>query len=110
MNKLSPQKYKEHNENPEKCDLSFAHNMIYGAIDFAEKIGFKPHKVFIVTEHLLDPNLITDEIDKIEFSENGKPFYMSGPNDNVPHIISVLEKNVGRGNYHYMAKPEQFEE
>ncbi len=104
------QRYKEHNNSPEKCDLSYAHNMIYGAIDFAEEIGFKPHKDFTVTEYLLDPDLITDGIDEIEFGNDGKPFYISGPNDNVPQIIRTLENSVGKGNYEFLARSEQFEE
>lgn len=54
-------------EGQQSCDISLAHNIIFGAIDFAEEIGFKPHKDFAVTEYLLDPDLINDGIDEIEF-------------------------------------------
>ncbi len=77
-------------DNPEGiqvCDISLAHNIIYGAIDFAEEHGYKPHKDFSVTKYLLDPDLITDGIDEIEFGRDGKPFYIAGPDDDIANIF-----------------------
>ena len=84
-----------------KCDLAEAHNIIYGAIDYAESIGFKPQKDFRITEFLLDSDLINDGIDEIEFGKNGKPFYFAGPYDNTKQIIGILEKNVGKDNFEF---------
>lgn len=103
-------KFNENSEAPQSCDPIHVHNIIYGAIDYADEIGFKPHKDFDMTEYLLDPDLITYEIDEIEFGNDGKPLYISGPDDNVPYIIRTLEKNVGEGNYHFITKKEQFED
>jgi hypothetical protein len=86
-----------------KCDLNFAHNLIYGAIDFAEDAGFAPNKDFKIMEHLLNPDLIDAGIDELEFGKNGKPLYVAGPYDDVNRIISILEKNVGTGNYEYIS-------
>jgi hypothetical protein len=80
-------------------DLTDAHNIIYGAIDYAEENGFKPQKDFSVTEYLLDEGLIDDGIDEIEFGRNGRPFYFAGPYDNTRQIIKTLEKAVGLGNF-----------
>jgi hypothetical protein len=85
-----------------KCELNFAHNLIYGAIDYAEECGFTPNKDFRLTEHLLNPDLIDDGIDDIEFGRNGKPFYFAGPYDDIKKNIGILEKNVGTGNYDYI--------
>ena len=103
-------KFTVHNVNPESCDLTFAHNLIYGAIDYAEELGFKPHKEFRITEYLLDTDLIDEGIDEIEFGKDGMPLYISGPDDNVNQIISTLDRTAGRGNYHFIAKREQFDE
>jgi len=81
------------------CDVSFIHNLIYGAIDYAEEIGFKPHKDFGLTEYMLDTDLITDGIDEIEFGKNGKPFFIAGPFDNVKRIMAILNQNLGEDNY-----------
>jgi hypothetical protein len=82
-----------------KCDLGEAHNIIFGAIDFAAENGFKPQKDFSITQYILDENLIDDRIDEIEFGRNGRPFYFAGPYDNTMYIIETLEKNVGEGNF-----------
>ncbi len=82
-------------------DITYVHNLIYGAIDFAEELGFRPCKEFAISEFILDPDLITDEIDEIEFGKNGMPSYFAGPYDDVPRILKTLDKNIGRGNYHY---------
>jgi hypothetical protein len=82
-----------------KCDLVEAHNIIFGAIDFAAENGFKPQKDFSITQYIPDENLIDDRIDEIEFGRNGRPFYFAGPYDNTRQVIETLEKNVGEGNF-----------
>lgn len=84
------------------CDLVFAHNLVYGAIDYAQELGFEPNHDFAHTELLLDPDLIDDGIDEIEFGKDGKPLYIPGPNDNVNKILAQLERVCGTGNYHYI--------
>ena len=88
-----------------KCDLNFAHNIIYGAIDYAQELGFTPNKDFKITEYLLDSDLIDDGIDELVFGMNGKPTFIAGPYDNAKMIVSTLEKNVGTGNYEYIISP-----
>lgn len=87
----------------------FVHNLIYGAIDYADELGFEPQKDFKVSEYLLNPDLISDGIDKIKFGKNGKPFFIQGPDDNVTKIINQLDKVVGEGNYLYMRRDEDME-
>jgi hypothetical protein len=82
-----------------KCDLNFAHSLIFGAIDYAEDLGFQPNKDFKITKHLLDTDLIDDRINEIEFGKDGKPLFVAGPNDNINRVIGILDKNVGNGNY-----------
>lgn len=86
-----------------KCDISEAHNIIYGAIDYAEELGFAPHPDFAISEHILNPDLITDGIDEIDFGKDGKPCFISGPDDNVEKIIAMLERTVGEDNYTFIA-------
>lgn len=79
----------------------FFHNLVYGALDYAESIGFKPHKDFILAQYLLNPELVDDGIDDLEFGMDGKPYFISGPNDNAQKILATLNKTVGEGNYNY---------
>ena len=87
-----------------------AHNIIYGAIDYAEELGFKPNKSFSVTEHILDPDLIDEGIDDIEFGKEGQPFFIQGPNDNVPRIMSKLTHAVGEDGFTFIANEGSFDE
>jgi hypothetical protein len=86
----------------ETVDLPFVHNLIYGAIDYAEELGFSPNKDFKITEHLLDSDLIDDGIDEMEFGKDGKPFFVAGPYDNIHHIMGLLERNAGTGNFNFL--------
>lgn len=87
---------------------TFAHNLIYGAIDYAAEFGFEPHKDFAFAENVLDVSLIDEGIDEIEFGYQGKPLYCQGPNDNPKLIIAHLKKFVGEGNYNFIALAEDF--
>lgn len=86
-----------------KCDLNYAHNLLYGAIDYAEELGFTPNKDFKVTEHLLDTDMIDDGIDEPEFGRNGKPLFVPGPYDDIKRITGILERNFGSGNYDFIS-------
>ena len=96
--------------NPlENMDVHEFHNWIYGAVDYAEEYGFLPHKDFEVSQYLLDPEMITDAIDDLEFGYKGMPFYIQGSDDSqakVNRIIKQLEKTAGKGNFNYtIVKP-----
>ncbi len=83
-----------------------AHNLIYGAIDYAEELGFSPEPGWAITQYFLDEELITDGIDKIKFGKNGKPFFFAGPYDNAKKVLETLRKNVGEGNFHYVVRAD----
>ena len=83
------------------CDITKAHNIIFGAIDFAEELGFKPEKDFRITEYLLDTSLIDEGIDDIEFGRDGKPYYVAGPYDDTRRIINILRTHIGEGNFDF---------
>jgi tetratricopeptide (TPR) repeat protein len=81
------------------CDYTLAHNIIYGAIAYAEELGFKPNKDFAVSRFILEED--DDHIDLIEldFGREGKPCFIAGPYDNVSLIIKKLTAAVGEGNF-----------
>ena len=89
---------------PDHFDPHHFHNLIYGAIDFAEEYGFQPGKGFEVAEYMLDPDMITDKIDDLTFGHNGIPHYMQGPMDSnaqAARIINKLQETAGENNYYY---------
>jgi hypothetical protein len=89
-------------EVPISYDL--AHNIIFGAIDYAKKLGFTPHKDWETAQFILQPKSSpTVEKMDLDFGKDGKPFYMSGPFDRVDSILNKLNNAVGPDNYTYVA-------
>ena len=82
-----------------KCDYALAHNIIYGAVEFAQKCGFQPHKDFSVTQYILEDPGVDIKAVKIEFGEDGVPTVVATLEDEPKHIIAQLEKTVGPDNY-----------
>ena len=78
------------------------HQIVYGAIDYAASIGFEPHRDFEFASCLLDPRATVPRNPNLRFGKDGKPFFISGPNDNVPWVLRILERNVGAGNFDFM--------
>lgn len=93
----------------EAIDPILAQNYIYGAIEYAEDLGFKPHKDFSITEYILDDVEQLEFID-IELGCNGRPCFMPGPNDKVGQILAHLNKHVGEGNYDFIEEFDEEEE
>ncbi|TAF72469.1 MAG: hypothetical protein EAZ53_16125 [Bacteroidetes bacterium] len=85
-----------------KSDYNFVHNLIYGAIAFAEEFKISPQKDFAITQYILEED--TDDIPLIdfEFGENGIPHLIVTPA--MPSFIKYLanlKKFAGEGNYFY---------
>jgi hypothetical protein len=85
----------------EEISSQLAHNMVYGAIEYAEDLHFKPHIDFNITQHILDDVDDVEYMD-IEFGYEGKPLFTPGPSDKTDIILAHLDKYVGKGNYLYV--------
>lgn len=101
------EKASQHGKLEEVSPVYF-HNMVYGAVDYAAENGFQPCKDFAHAQYLLNPDLVDDGIDDIEFGWEGKPFYIQGPFDDGKRILSILKAKVGEGNYHFIAEGNMF--
>jgi hypothetical protein len=88
-------------DRPLECPPDLAHEIIYGAIEFARKYGFEPHPDFSDARQVLDPPEMHSSRQRVEFGRGGKPFYIPGPYDNVKAILEKLERTAGPGNYDY---------
>ena len=95
-------------EVPEKCSPELAHQMIYQAIDYAAQFGFEPERDFVLTQNVLVPQGELAEPYQLTFGKNGKPFFISGPHDNVGRILRQLDKTAGPGNYDFLAMAPPF--
>ena len=93
--------------NPEKCSLELAHEVIYGALEYAERYGFQPHPDFkvLMADLVLDPPDAHPRVDNVAFGKDGKPFYISGPYDDErkrEFIFNTLMRTAGQGNFDFI--------
>ena len=79
-----------------------AHNYIFGAVEYAESLGFKPDKDFALTQYILEEDNDAIELIEYEFGRNGRPLYIPGVNDDKNKIAATLKRTVGVGNYDVM--------
>ena len=103
---LKQQIFEAHQSDPEEVTPLLLQNIIYGAIEYAEDLGFQPNRDFNITEYILEPADKIGFID-IEFGKDGKPFYIQGPHDNVAVILKKLEKRVGIGGFDFLSRADQ---
>lgn len=84
---------------PQEVPLEVAQGMIFSACEYAESLGFQPHKDFEKTRAHIGE---WDGMIRIECGRNGKPFYVNGPHDNPTKIMETLKKSRGEGNFDFM--------
>lgn len=102
---ISPDDYenlKSSTAELEECEYTLAHNIIYGAIAFAEDYGFKPHKDFSISQFILEEDDEQVELMELDFGFDGQPCYMLGPYDDaakIKHVMATLERTAGPGNF-----------
>ena len=96
-------------EPPTSLNVDVAHEIVHGAIEFAEGIGFRPHRDFRRTQLVLDPPDAHPRSGAIEFGYKGRPVYLPSGNDNERAVLSRLLQTVGRGNFTYVPAAEPLE-
>lgn len=92
----------------ERCSPELAHQIIYQAIDYAARFGFRPDKDFRDSRRVLEPRGRLAEDVEIEFGVDGKPYFVAGPYDRVDAIIRKLERTAGRDNYYFVVPADSF--
>ncbi len=81
--------------------IELAQALVFGAVDYARRLGFAPHRDFEPTARHLGPPPDTSEI---RFGCDGKPYFVQGPYDNAARIMRTLEASVGSGNFHFLVE------
>ena len=89
---------------PVEISTALAHELIYGSIEYAEQYGFRPQRDYRRTRNILDPPDAHPRTGTVEFGYEGKPFFISGPYDNVDAVLRQLVRTAGEGNYLYLAQ------
>ena len=79
----------------EECSYEEAHNIIYGAVDFAEEIEITPDDSFKLTKYMLEED--TEDIPLIEyaFGKDGKHFLVATDQYNASKYLPKLKQAYG---------------
>ena len=107
--------YEEYGPEFMEVPYELVHNIIYAALEYAEDLGFKPHKDFLsITSFILDED--TDDIPLMPIAcggDNGNPLFVNSDGESparVKQILAQLDKTVGEGNYHYILEEDDMED
>ncbi|MGH7795943.1 MAG: hypothetical protein ACREQ2_13805 [Candidatus Binatia bacterium] len=93
------------NEEPTRVGINYAKEIIYGAVDYAGSLGFKPHPDFELSRHVLGAEEFS-RTRSLEFGGlEGKPLYIAGPDDDVATILQKLRQRLGKDGFHFV-RPE----
>ncbi len=112
---LMPYEYDEmiaqmrQNELMQAVEPSYARKLVEEAVAYAATLGFKPDPDYHAAKEIFGDIDASPCTDQFTFGKDGKPFYMSGPMDSPlkrRQIVATLEKNVGIGNFDYLAHSE----
>ena len=93
-------------ENHTEISYDEAHNIIYGAISYAEDLGIKADKSFDLTQYILEED--TDDIPLIEYEygRDGSPYLVVESNLEASKYLPALEKSTN-GNFRLMIADEE---
>lgn len=79
----------------EEVEYVEAHNMIYGALEFAEEGGIYPHRGFLVAQYILEEDTDLVELIEYDFGCNGRHKLIISSNKEEERYIGILSKNLG---------------
>jgi len=91
------------NQTMVPADLNLVAKIIREGIAYASQLGFSPDPDYRDADILLcdaDPQACDVEVPL--GGKEGKPFFISGPFDDVPRIIAQLENKLGPDGFHYL--------
>jgi hypothetical protein len=78
--------------------LELPQQLVLGSVEYARRLGFEPHRDFARARPLLGS---WDGPSAISFGRDGRPHYVNGPYEDPRRVLATLERNVGRGRFHY---------
>lgn len=96
---LSDNFFSRYSARPLSVPLAMAQDLVFGAVEFARGLGFRPHADFDAAKGHLEPWMGPSSIG---FGRDGKPLFIAGPYDNTNRILTTLEQSVGPDNFDYV--------
>jgi len=93
------------NENFKNIHPSCARKLIEQCVNYAKNLGFNPHKDYRLSQKIFGDIDSTACHLRFDFGKEGKPFYISGPNESFERskkIINTLLQRCGEDNFDYL--------
>lgn len=90
-------------------DPPAARKLLHDAAAYAGSLGLEPSERFAEAEAIFGEIPMATET--FPFGKDGKPFFVSGPNDTptrIRRILDTLVKRVGQGGFHYLVQVDDF--
>lgn len=79
--------------------------LIEGAVAYADSLGFAAHRDYRDARGIFGAIAIGECPNTFQFGQNGKPFYVRGPNESLPQarkIVERLHRRCGEGGFEYL--------
>jgi hypothetical protein len=93
-------------ETLERVTPAYARKLVEDSVAYARDLGLSPHPDYEKTKRIwgtIDP---AECPVNFEFGKDGKPFYVTGPNDTparVRQVMEALTQSRGPNEFHYLA-------
>jgi hypothetical protein len=88
--------------------LEQAQSIVYGAMEYARKLGLEPHPDGIEALKVLGPR--PETLLPLKFGKNGRPTFINGPEDDVFKTINTLDASIGKRNYDFIKQEMLFDD
>jgi hypothetical protein len=86
-------------------DAACLARIVLGAVDFAQSFGFHPHPDFRHASRLLEGIDPTTCPEHYTFGDEGRPYYIQGPNETPAQAIAIAERLKEVGGHYQMVVP-----
>ena len=88
-------------EQMKETDYVTVHNLIYGAIEFAEEAGILPDKSFELTRYILSPDTEDIPLMQFDFGKDGRHLLIANNRVELDYYLPKLKKSLG-DNFRYI--------
>jgi hypothetical protein len=79
--------------------------LVEGAVAYARELGLEPHADYAQARQIFGDLEAADCTENFEYGHEGKPFYISGPNETTSQAKAIVEKlrqRMGEGNFEFL--------
>ena len=91
-------------------EAAWGRKFVEEAVAYAQQLGFKPHRDYKKAARVFGGTKAEDCQEEFVFGKDGKPFYVSHPNDSFEQaraIIRQLEIRCGKDNFNYIVQLQE---